>query len=271
MGTTAEVVVVGETTDALVDRAHGELDRLERVWDLSRADSEISRLNANASGGRPMRVTSATLTLIEAAVSAWYLTGGRFDPTVDGDRRRGCGEIELDTAASTVRMPPGVSFNPGGIGKGLAADLVVRMLRAEGAAGVCVRVGGEVRVQGHAPTGSAWRVPLIAPGVEPEHATTIDVTSGAVATTSALHPLVDPSTGDVTSTDVLSVSVVASQAWQAEALAKAIVVAGSATGLAMAERRGAAARVATHGGETRSTLSFRRFNAGRRDPSPSAG
>ncbi len=55
-------------------------------------------------------------------------------------------------------MPFGVGFDPGGIGKGLAADLVASELIELGAEGVCVNVGGDLRVIGDAPDGAAWRV-----------------------------------------------------------------------------------------------------------------
>jgi FAD:protein FMN transferase len=253
LGAEAEVVVVGTRADALVDRAAVEFERLERAWSPSHPASEIARLNTN--GGRAQIVTFATLTLVEAAVSAWYLTGGRFDPTAaaDGTARGGCAAIELDTAASTVRLPADVAFDPGAIGKGLAADLVLRALRSDGAAGVMVRVGDEVCVSGTTPTGTPWSIALDAGD------TAIELGTGAVSTSGAAAALVDPTSKAPLESDVLAVHVVAAQAWQTEALAKAIVVAGSATGLEMAERRGAAARVITHAGDTRTTLSFRRL------------
>src|SRR2546428_658254 len=60
--------------------------------------------------------------------------------------------------AGAVRLPVGTGFDPGGIGKGLAADSVVDELRADGAAGVCVNIGGDVRVEGDSPSGEAWTV-----------------------------------------------------------------------------------------------------------------
>src|SRR5204862_328066 len=57
-----------------------------------------------------------------------------------------------------VRLPAGTGFDPGGIGKGLAADMVVAETMAAGAAGVCVNLGGDLRVTGLDPTDAAWTV-----------------------------------------------------------------------------------------------------------------
>ena len=55
-----------------------------------------------------------------------------------------------------MTLPAGIRFDPGGIGKGLAADIVTEELIAAGAAGALVSVGGDVRVRGESPGGTAW-------------------------------------------------------------------------------------------------------------------
>jgi len=59
--------------------------------------------------------------------------------------------------ATTVRLPAGTGFDAGGIGKGLAADLVTTEAIAAGADGICVNLGGDLRVAGTGPDG-AWTV-----------------------------------------------------------------------------------------------------------------
>ena len=121
---------------------------------------------------------------MERAVSAWQVTRGRFDPTVltalenagydrtfeavDRDRMEpvgparpapGCALIELDRLVRAVRLPAGVRLDLGGIGKGYAADLVATELHRAGAAGVCVNLGGDLRVVGEPPDEApAWVV-----------------------------------------------------------------------------------------------------------------
>src|SRR5262249_28727456 len=156
-----------------------ELDELERRWSRFLPDSEVSRLNA--AGGAPRVVSPETSALVSRAVEGWEITHGRFDPTILGDvvragydqsfervpavtapgisdRRRGCAGIHVDEQVDVVRLPAGVGFDPGGIGKGYAADRVVGRLMSRGARGACVNVGGDIRVAGAAPDGSSWVV-----------------------------------------------------------------------------------------------------------------
>jgi FAD:protein FMN transferase len=246
MGSDAHLMLVEGDANAL-DSACERLGALERTWSRFLDDSEISRLNARS--GEPVAVSAETVLLVGLAVIGWRRTGGRYDPTVLAAVRaagytesfeRGqsaaeparpcagaCGRIVLDEGAGTVTLPVGVGFDPGGIGKGLAADLLTADLMASGASGACVNLGGDLRVAGQAPGGAAWRVAV--PGLDRP----IAVTNGAVATSSRLrrawgsmHHLIDPSTGLPADSGVRSVTVIARSAWEAEVLAKAAFLAG---------------------------------------------
>ena len=136
-------------------------------------------------------------------------------------------------APSTI--PPASGFDPGGIGKGLAADIVATRVLAAGAGGVCVNLGGDLRIEGVAPAGGSWCI-----GVDHPDGTTVALLSiegGAVATSTTLrrrwtvggsprHHLIDPHTGEPAVTDVELMTVVAGQAWRAEALATASLIRG---------------------------------------------
>ena len=146
MGSDAHVVVHGPVE--LADLAVDLIEDLESRWSRFRDDSEVCELNRRA--GEWVPVSPATITLVRRAIEGWALTGGRFDPTVLGDvvragydrsfpdvaalatdrtlpaspLGRGTAAIEIDDEAGAVRLPAGVGFDPGGLGKGLAADLV---------------------------------------------------------------------------------------------------------------------------------------------------
>lgn len=257
MGTVAHVVVVGGDEARLIDGARRRLDDLERRWSRFLPGSEVSRLNRRP--GRPVVVSPDTFTLVARSVDAWHATGGRFDPTVlpamlaagyDRDFAAvavaagpfgvpqpspGCGGIRLDPAVQAVWLPAGVGFDPGGIGKGLAADLVSREMVDAGAAGALVNVGGDLRVRGTPPAGDEWTVAVEDPADGAHELARFALASGAVATSSRLqrrwragdvdlHHLIDPTTGSAAQTDVATVTVVAADAWWAEALATALCV-----------------------------------------------
>lgn len=144
---------------------------------------------------------------------------------------------QLSAGPDRIRLPHGSRFDPGGIGKGLAADLIVSELLMAGAAGACVNLGGDLRVDGAAPQEGGWTIAI-------EHPITatplfqIRIADGAIATSTILrriwtmngehrHHLIDPMTGQPSATDLVQASVVCGQAWVAEGLAKAILLHGS--------------------------------------------
>lgn len=255
MGSDAHVVVVGGHSH-LADAAVRRVDDLERRWSRFLSDSEVCTINRAA--GTFVEVSADTAGLVRHAIDAWHLSGGAFDPTVLGAVIRagydrpfdellpdapgarsplgtGAGDIVVDGCA--VRLPAGTGFDAGGIGKGLAADLVCAELLAAGADGACVNLGGDVRVAGAGPDGGGWTVAVEHPWC-PEPIATLGVGDGAVATSTTLrrrwtaggvprHHLIDPRTSRPSETDVNLAAVVAAHAWVAEVLAKAVVLAGS--------------------------------------------
>jgi thiamine biosynthesis lipoprotein len=256
MGSDAHVIVMGGPVH-LIDRAISMIDDLERRWSRFLDDSETSDLNAHA--GSFVAVSGWTVTLIERALEAWRLTGGAFEPTVLGAMVRagydqsfellgptpaaghsllGIGVADIEIEGDHVRLPAGTGFDPGGIGKGLAADLVCAELMAAGAEGVCINLGGDVRVAGVGPGKMGWTVAVEHPW-SAEPLVLLGVADGAVATSTTLrrrwqtdgqtrHHLIDPQTGLPSDTDLTLTSVVAGEAWVAEVLAKAVLLAGSA-------------------------------------------
>ncbi len=301
MGTRAHVIVVGGRP-GLVREAALFLDDLERRWSRFLPDSEVSALTRSA--GVPVGVSRPTLGLVERAVEGARVTGGRFDPTVLGaviragydrtfdllsDSTRwgestlglGVSAIEVDPIRSTVTLPPGVGFDPGGIGKGFAADLLVADLVTEGAAGACVSIGGDLRAEGEGIGGNAWTIAIEHP-LAPDPAALIGITRGAVATSTRArrawgppndrrHHLIDPSTGRSAASGLLSATAIAAEAWQAEVLAKAAFIAGLDEGLEVLRERGTDGLLVDDAGRVHTTEGFAAFAGTRSDRGAAAG
>ncbi len=273
MGSTCEVTVVGGFSEALLSLARRRIQSLENRWSRFLPNSELSLLNDSSIcpsyAGRPHRVSDDTYLLIDHGVAAWRWTNGRFDPSVlhvvmqagydrsfvslgvaepgavlslsgpsdpfvtKGLTAPGCGGIVLDQAARTVMLPPGVGLDPGGFGKGLAADLVVETLVEAGARGVCVNLGGDVRVTGEAPNGG-WRIGIANPFMDDDLITMVLLEDHGLATSNRLirrwnsdgvehNHLFNPATGK--SVDgLVSASIISGQAWWSEVLAKVAMI-----------------------------------------------
>ena len=263
MGCTAHVVVTdrdsGCCSEALL-YAHNRIEQLEARWSRFRETSEVSRLNEHR--GQPVVVSADTFNLVRLATQACADTNGRYDPTVidaiegigyDRDFRQvranaariaplgqpapGCAAVRLDPGLQAVTLGAGVGFDPGGIGKGLAADLVVRELRRLGVAGAMVNLGGDVAADGTPPDEHGWIVGIEDPRDPNRIVGRVTLESGGVCTSSrlrrrwlgvdgaTLHHLIDPRTGAPVETALLSITVVAGSAARAEALTKGMFVA----------------------------------------------
>jgi thiamine biosynthesis lipoprotein len=270
MGCTATVVVAGARRS--LDTARAMLESLERTWSRFDPDSEISRLNA--AGGAPCGVSTSTVILVRAMVDGWRVTEGGFDPTLLAplarlgyDRSRHDGRacscagpgavgrgrpdrIVIDDSARVVRLPAQTVIDPGGIGKGLAADVVAERLFTSGATGVLVDVGGDIAVRGEAPSADGWR--LAVGTLDGEQ---LRLASGGVATSGtehrswvgpngrSVHHLLDPQSLEPADTGVAEVTVVAGSAAWAEVWTKAVVVGSPTATLAALDLRRLAVRV----------------------------
>ena len=153
------------------------------------------------------------------------------------------------TSEERVVRAPGVRLDPGGIAKGMAADLAAASLPA----GVryAISCGGDLAVGGERP----WDVAVRSARSEAE-VHRLRVRSGGVATSGIgariwqtedgryAHHVIDPATGRPAWTGLVAVTAVAGNALEAEVLAKTALLSGplGARRLLRAPRRRAPAR-----------------------------
>ena len=184
--------------DDLARRAVARLAELEQRWSRFLARSEISELNATP--GVQRRVSPDTFRLVEALVQAWHATGGAFDPTLLG------AVVHLGYGTSRERADLTTSLAPGTEPRGRPArsssepptapwccppaprSTPVVSARVSlptwsstsssqaGARGALVEIGGDMRVRGIAPSGSAWPISIADTG------DVVEVADGGIAT-----------------------------------------------------------------------------------------
>jgi FAD:protein FMN transferase len=262
MGTDCHVLVSAPDAEcALVDLAQARVELLEQAWSRFRPTSELTRLNLRAGTG-PVEVSGDLLALLTRMQQAWALTDGLFDPTVlssmtslgyDADFATvaartipaadvvvtpapGMSRVVVDPAASTVQLPLGVGIDPGAIGKGLAADMIVEELRMAGATAVLVSLGGDISVGGR--LDEPWLLAIEDHGISDVPACLIDLPTGtdragiATSTTAKRrwasgrrHHVIDPRTGTMAQSDIVQTTVAAESAWRAEVLATTALLA----------------------------------------------
>ncbi|MDP4586177.1 MAG: FAD:protein FMN transferase [Microbacteriaceae bacterium] len=251
MGTVANLVVVGGTED-LLDELERTAFHLQSLWSRFVGDSDITRLN-NAEGA-PVTVNPLTSKLVTEMLAARMVTDGEYDPTILPKLvAEGYAVSRVDPSQATtlpasarwpidptgtviegnvVTLPLGVTLDSGGIGKGIAADILTTMAIERGALGALVEMGGDVRIGGTPPDGTHWRIGIEDPYVEARSIARVNLVDGAVATSSTLkrvwdkngksvNHLIDVHTGESMTTNVVTVSVIAVSAGIAEVITKA--------------------------------------------------
>ena len=255
----------------LAASAHVFVSALEGWWSRFIDSSDISRLNM--AGGSPVEVDDHTLTLLATMQAAHAVTGGAYDPSIlptmvangyaasrldpamrtqlpapVGDLADGAdlADISLDPLAHLAQFPVGLCVDPGGIGKGLAADFAVQHLLEHGAVGALVSIGGDLVAAGRPPTDNGWVIAVERSDVDVDDGhgddvpvlLTMAIDGGGVATSSTRsrrwvvdgrerHHLIDPRTRQQSATDLAGATVVAPTGWEAEAHATAALLAGS--------------------------------------------
>jgi thiamine biosynthesis lipoprotein len=259
LGAAARLLLV-HPDDAVVKRTLAlcvaEIARLESIFSLFDAESEISQLNRAGCLSSPSLDLWVVLSESERIAR---LSRGAFDPTVQplwqlyarhfaraatgvtgppaaaiagalqlADYRRL--EIGRDCIAFR-RDRMAVTLN--GIAQGYITDRIADMLRDAGFADVLVELG-EVRALGHAADGDDWCVAVPDPADSASALARLSLVNEAMATSSGsasrfdaagrYHHLFDPATG-ACARRYRSVTVIAARAMTADALSTALSIA----------------------------------------------
>lgn len=264
LGTLVEIQVRGkdgERARNAVRRAAEEIRRVDRLFSRHDPQSPLWQINHGPLARRD--VPPEIFRMMQRCDSLWQETGGAFDASLGvlaqawgfyGERpavpdgkalqeargRSGWRHVRLGQAGTMERAAP-VEFDFGALAKGYAVDRAVEVLSREGAGEALVDAGGEIRA-----TGGAWVIGIRHPRREKEILRRLDLQGRAVATSGDYERffeqggkrychILDPRTGHP-AMEVQSVTVVASQCEEADALATALFVAGPAAGKDMLGR-----------------------------------
>lgn len=145
------------------------------------------------------------------------------------------------TGNRLLRDDPNTELDFNAIAQGYASDLVARLLDDHNITSYLVDIGGEVVSRGLKADGAPWKVGIERPASdrysEPEVQTAIALTDASVVTSGSYRKYyerdgvryshtIDPATGRPVRHSLLSVSVVESDGWLADAMATAYMVMG---------------------------------------------
>ncbi|MBI1172531.1 FAD:protein FMN transferase [bacterium] len=241
MGAEAAIYLSHPDAPAIIARAVAEIDRLENIFSLYRADSALSRLNATGRLAAPpfelleclalcSRVHAATQGLFDPTVQPlWQLYATSFaagrapshDEIAATLKQIGFARVTYDNDA--VRLPTGMALTLNGVAQGFVADKVAELLAAEGLTDILINTG-EFRALGRMPGAAGWPVKLVSGGE-------VSLAARALATSSPLGTVFDaagtvghilhPVTGLPATSLWTSVSISAASSGLADALSTA--------------------------------------------------
>jgi thiamine biosynthesis lipoprotein len=234
--------------------------------------SQLSGIN-HLEPGRPMPLADEMVRVLAAANRIAARSGGAFDITVKPlvdlwgfgpgftagevpDTARiaaalaetGMDRFMVDSATGTVLKLAPVTLDLSAIAKGFAVDDIADLLRGKGITNFLVEIGGEVHLSGTRPDGNSWQLGIEVPvpgesrlfqALSVAHDAPGIATSGNYrnyfdhAGVRYSHTL-DPHTGWPVTHDLVSVTVIAGSAIEADAWATAMAVLGTEAGMKLA-------------------------------------
>jgi len=237
-------------------RLRQRIEALEQQFSTHRPASLLSQLNRR---GQVRFDQPAQVQLLSRALRWAERTDGAFDPTVgplvelwrdaarkgnlptaaqlDATRRQvGYRAVQLEEASGVVRLSPGCRVDLAAIAKGYVVEQVATLLQGVGIERGLVEIGGDVQLFNRPPPADPFHVGIQHPlrkGIIGE----LTVERGGVATSGCYHRyveigkekichVIDPRSGRAVQ-GLLSASVVAANATDADALATAMLVLGA--------------------------------------------
>lgn len=248
--------------EALADSAVAVLDRVGKSLSVFDTASLVSRVNRFDS----TRVNTDFIRVYVMSRKINKASGGAFDPTLSPlitawgfgkghsatiDTLRidsilkyvGIEKTRLSHDA-LIKDDPRIEFNFSAIAKGYGCDAVAEMLEQNGVKNYLVEIGGEIMMHGKNPEDSKWRISIDKPILSADREIhdsqeIIAVTDMGVATSgnyrnfhkasdgSTYGHTISATTGRPVATDVISATVLAPTAMQADGLATAFMAMGS--------------------------------------------
>ena len=271
MATFARVTCLGKNQElcrTALDKAFGEMERIENLLSKFKESSDIYRVNNL--GANPVKVSKETFEVIKKVKLFCEASDGVFDISIspllelwgfynkgkirsevsDGVLREklsliGSDKIILDEDRYTVYFKiPGMAIDLGGVAKGYAVDKARDVMINLGVKNALINIGGEVYCLGQGNNRKGWSIGIQHPVRPDKIIAVINLKDKAVSTSGAyenfvelngrrLGHIINPKTGYPVEGELVSVTVVADDCITTDALATAVFVLGKEKGLTL--------------------------------------
>lgn len=254
MDTYMSLTAYGSNSEEAVNKAVQEINRLDAMFSVGNADSDVTKINENGSG----EVSEETAFIMNRAMQVSEKTNGAFDITVYplmelwgfttknyrvpesseiAEALKGVSYTNVSVNGQQVALTGGSSIDLGGIAKGYTSSRVIQIMKDCGIEHAIVNLGGNVQVLGTKTDGSDWRVAIQNPASENSYLGILSTADKAVITSGGYeryfeqdgqvyHHIIDTQTGYPSDSGLTSVTIVHSDGTTADALSTALFAMG---------------------------------------------
>lgn len=253
---TVMTITAYENSSEAIDVFEKVILKLDHMWDVNQADSEISRFNATYDLSL---LSPETSTLLVSAMDYSKKTSGCLDLTLlplsnlwgfsSGSPSRPseeeiaialkqCGANRIRLNENGIEVERDTKIDLGSVAKGFAADLIADHLKSIKCNSAVLSLGGNIRTVGTKPDGSDWVIALQDPKVPNQILGTFKISGDMSIVTSGSYQrffeedgkhychIFDPKTGSPVDGDLVSVTVLCESGLQADAYSTALFVMG---------------------------------------------
>lgn len=267
MDTLVKIRVHGKNAEIAAEKSMERIEEIENLMSKTIKESDIYKLNNNPN--QKIEISKDTKKVLVKAKNYAEITKGDFDPTIGSlvelwaigtENAAVPSETELKKALKTVDYrkliiddqqallkKKGLKLDLGGIVKGYAADEVRKILKKNGIEHAFVNLGGNVLVLGNKVDGSPWKIGIQDPRRGRKNVMAVlSVIDKAIVTSGNYeryfeengkfyHHILDPKTGYPAANNLMSVTIISSKSFDADALSTAVYIMGLEKGMEFVE------------------------------------
>ncbi len=272
MDTVVDMKVHGINAKDGIEASFDRMEEIERKMSKTVEESDVYKINESGAE-QWVEIDKSTFKVIKKAVDYGKITEGKFDPTIaplvdiwgiGTENAKIPNENEINKAKSLINYKDllldednnrvkfskeNMSIDLGGIVKGFAADEVRKVLESYNIKSAFVNLGGNVLTVGSKEDGSLWKIGIQDPrkhrgsvmaALEMEDKTV--VTSGNYERYFEedgviYHHILNPETGKPTRNNLLSVSIITNDSFEADVLSTSAFIMGLDEGRKLIEER----------------------------------
>lgn len=272
MDTLVKMKVHGVKAEEAIEASYKKMETIENKMSKTIAESDVSKINKSKKG-EWVKVDKSTFKVLKKAVEYAQITRGRFDPTISPlvdiwgigtENSRIPEKTEINKAKALVNYKnlmldnennrvklnkEGMAIDLGGIVKGYAADEVRKILESYDIKSAFVNLGGNVLTVGSKEDGSLWKTGIQDPRKHRGSVlAALEISDKTVVTSGnyeryfeedgvIYHHILNPETGYPTRNNLLSVSIITAESFEADVLSTSAFIMGLAEGKELIENR----------------------------------